>query len=318
MKKEEKASISIMKIICVSIILILISGIGVMAVNTGLNDVTITLQNGYEMQVLTSKTKVSDILEENNIIIEENQKTIPALDEEVVAGQNIKITDKTYNEVQIAKISEEGIGTSLEQLLQNYSPITEKIVKEQVVIPYETITKNTTQATDETSNKVLQQGKDGIKEVTYKVKYQNEVEIEKTVISETVIQEPVNKIVQVKKTQTSRASTPRTSTTTAQQGTTTTATINGETYKITAYCSCSKCCGKSTGRTASGTRATAGRTVAASSKFAFGTKLNIGGHIYTVEDRGGAISGNRIDIYVNSHAAALQWGVKYLPVSVAK
>lgn len=316
MKKEEKASISIMKIICVSIILILISGIGVMAVNTNLNDITITLQNGYEMQVLTSKTKVSDILEENNIIIEENQKTIPALDEEVVSGQNIKITDKSYNEVQIAKISEDGVETSLEQLLQNYSPITEKIVKEQVVIPYETITKNTTQTTEETTNKVLQQGKDGLKEVTYKVKYQNEVEIEKTVISETVIQEPVNKIVQVQKTQTSRAATPRTSTP-STTGTTTTAVVNGETYKITAYCSCSKCCGKSTGRTASGTKATAGRTVAASSKFAFGTKLNIGGHIYTVEDRGGAISGNRIDIYVNSHAAALQWGVKYLPVSVA-
>ena len=93
--------------------------------------------------------------------------------------------------------------------------------------------------------------------------------------------------------------------------------INGQTYKITAYCSCSKCCGKTTGRTASGTKATAGRTVAASSKFAFGTKLNIGGHIYTVEDRGGAINGNRIDIYVNSHSQALQWGVKYLPVSVA-
>ena len=48
MKKEEKASISIMKIICISIILILISGIGVMAVNTQLNDVKIILQNGYE------------------------------------------------------------------------------------------------------------------------------------------------------------------------------------------------------------------------------------------------------------------------------
>ena len=58
MRKEEKASISIMKIICVSIILILISGIGVMAVNTKLNDIKITLQNGYEMTVLTSKTKV--------------------------------------------------------------------------------------------------------------------------------------------------------------------------------------------------------------------------------------------------------------------
>ncbi len=315
MRKEEKASISIMKIICVSIILILISGIGVMAVNTKLNDIKITLQNGYEMTVLTSKTKVSDILEENNIILEENQKTIPDIDSEVTSGQNIQITDKSYNEVQIAKISENGVETSLNQLLENYAPITEKIVKEQVVIPFETVTKNTTENTEGTKNKVLQEGKDGLKEVTYKVKYQNDIEIEKTVISEVVLQEPVNKIVQVQKTQTSRSAQARTADATA--ATTTSTVINGQTYKITAYCSCSKCCGKTTGRTASGTKATAGRTVAASSKFAFGTKLNIGGHIYTVEDRGGAINGNRIDIYVNSHSQALQWGVKYLPVSVA-
>ena len=315
MRKEEKASISIMKIICVSIILILISGIGVMSVNTKLNDIKITLQNGYEMTVLTSKTKVSDILEENNIILEENQKTIPDIDSEVTSGQNIQITDKSYNEVQIAKISENGVETSLNQLLENYAPITEKIVKEQVVIPFETITKNTTENTEGTKNKVLQEGKDGLKEVTYKVKYQNDIEIEKTVISEVVLQEPVNKIVQVQKTQTSRSAQARTADATA--ATTTSTVINGQTYKITAYCSCSKCCGKTTGRTASGTKATAGRTVAASSKFAFGTKLNIGGHIYTVEDRGGAINGNRIDIYVNSHSQALQWGVKYLPVSVA-
>lgn len=311
MKREEKASISIIKIICVSIILILISGIGVMAVNTNLKDVKIILQNGYEMTALTSKATVSEILEENNIVLEENQKTIPDLSDEISEGQSIQITDKSYNEVQIAKISEEGVETSLDELLQNYAPITEKIVVEQVTIPYETITKNTVATDSSTTNTVLQEGKDGIKEVTYKVKYQNEIEIEKTVISEVVIQEPVNKIVQVKKkAQTSRASDmPRT---------TTTAVIDGETYKITAYCSCSKCCGKSTGRTASGTQATAGRTVAAPAKFAFGTKLNIGGNIYTVEDRGGAIQGNRIDIYVSSHSAALQWGVKYLPVSVVQ
>ena len=308
MKNEEKASISIMKIICISIILILISGIGVMAVNTQLSDVKIILQNGYEMTTLTSKTKVSDILEENNIILEENQKTIPDLDSEVTSGDTIKITDKSYNEVQIAQISEDGVETSLDQLLENYAPITEKIVVEQVTIPYETVTKNTTESTEGTTNKVLQEGKDGLKEVTYKVKYQNDIEIEKTVISEVVITEPVDKIVQVQKKQTSRASTlPRTSSA---------ATTGATTYKITAYCPCSKCCGKTTGRTASGTKATAGRTVAASSKFAFGTKLNIGGHIYTVEDRGGTINGNKIDIFVNSHAEALQWGVRYLPVSV--
>ena len=311
MKREEKASISIIKIICVSIILILTSGIGVMAINTNTKDVKIVLQNGYEMPVFTDKKVISEVLEENNIVLKEDQKTIPDLHEEVTDGQIIKITDKSYTEVQIAKISEEGVETSLEELLKNYAPITEKIVTEQVVIPFETITKNSTGTDTDTTNKVLQQGKDGLKEITYKIKYQNDVEIEKTVISENVIQEPVNKIVQVQKNiQTSRAeSLPRTSTT---------AVIDGETYKITAYCSCSKCCGKTTGRTASGTQATAGRTVAASSKFAFGTKLNIGGHIYTVEDRGGAIKGNRIDIYVDSHSAALQWGVRYLPVSIVE
>ena len=89
-------------------------------------------------------------------------------------------------------------------------------------------------------------------------------------------------------------------------------------YKITGYCSCSKCCGSATGRTASGTVATAGRTIAASSSLPFGTKVNINGHTYTVEDRGGAIKGNKIDIYFSSHAQALAWGVKYLPVEVVE
>ncbi|MCI8760894.1 MAG: hypothetical protein HFJ34_07295 [Clostridia bacterium] len=310
MKKEEKASLSIMKIICISIILVLLSGIGVMAVNTKLNDVKIILQNGYEMTLLTSKTKVADILEENNIILEDNQKTVPDLESEIVAGESIKITDKSYQEVQIAKISEEGVETSLNQLLENYAPITEKIVVEQVAIPYETVTKNATEALGSTNNKVLQQGQDGLKEITYKIKYQKEVEIEKTVLSEVVVKEPVNKIVQVQKIGTSRGSTlPRT----ANHTTTST---GGTTYKITAYCPCAKCCGKTNGRTAAGTKATAGRTVAASSQFAFGTQLNIGGHVYTVEDRGGAIKGNKIDIFVNSHAEALQWGVRYMTVNV--
>jgi len=308
MKNEERASISIMKIICISIILILISGIGVMAVNTKLNDTKIILQNGYEMTVLTSKTKVSEILGDNNIVLTENQKTIPELDEYITSGESIKIVEKSYNEIQIAKISEEGIEISLEQLLESYVPITEKIVVEQVAIPYETITKNTTNGASNTTNKVVQEGKNGLKEITYRVKYQNEEEIEKTMISEIIIKEPVNRIVQVNKVvETSRTSTlPRTANT----------SNSGATFKITAYCPCVKCCGKTNGITASGTRATAGRTVAASGAYAFGTKLNINGSTYIVEDRGGAIQGNKIDIFVNSHAEALQWGVRYLPVSV--
>ena len=309
MNKEETASISIMKIICVSIILILMSGIGVMAVNTNLKDVKIILQNGYEMTVLTSKTKVSEILEENSILLEEDEKVTPGLDEEITENKTIKITNKSEQEIQIAKVSEEGVQTTLEELLKSYEPITEKIVVEQVSIPYEKIKKNTTNSGANTKNKVLQQGKDGLKEVTYKIKYQNETEIEKTVISEKIIEEPVDKIVQVQKV----VETSRGTTTTRTSSSSSSGTI----YKITAYCPCSKCCGKyASGYTSSGTKATAGRTVAASSKFSFGTKLNINGHTYVVEDRGGAITGNKIDIFVNSHSEALAWGVRYLPVEV--
>ncbi len=82
-------------------------------------------------------------------------------------------------------------------------------------------------------------------------------------------------------------------------------------YKLTAYCGCSKCCGKSTGITASGAKAKANHTIAAPKNFAFGTKIEIDGNIYIVEDRGGAIKGNKIDVYFNSHLEALNFGVKY-------
>lgn len=80
-------------------------------------------------------------------------------------------------------------------------------------------------------------------------------------------------------------------------------------YIVTAYCHCVKCCGKSNGITASGVKAVEGVTIAADTKvLPFGTKVIIDGNTYTVQDRGGAIRGNRIDIYFNSHEKALQYG----------
>lgn len=292
-----------------------------MAVTTQIENVTIKLSNGYEMKVLTTKTKVSEILKENNIIVEENERVIPDLEEEITPTKKITITDKSKQEVEVAKISESGIEVTLDSLLKAYDTITEKIEIVEESIPYETVTKDVSSGASSTKNKVVQQGEDGIKQVTYKIKYQNEVEIEKTKISEVVTKEPVEKIVQVQSNViTSRAST--TSRTEASSNSSENINNSSSTvkiYKVTAYCSCAKCCGgHSNGYTASGTRATAGRTVAAPSSFAFGTKLVINGKEYVVEDRGGAINGNRIDMYVSSHAQALAWGVKYLPVQVKK
>lgn len=85
-------------------------------------------------------------------------------------------------------------------------------------------------------------------------------------------------------------------------------------YKITYYCACEKCCGKTNGITASGAKVQAGVTVAAPKEFKFGTQLMINDHIYTVQDRGGAIKNKRIDIYCSTHEEALKNGVDYYDV----
>lgn len=95
-----------------------------------------------------------------------------------------------------------------------------------------------------------------------------------------------------------------------------TALVSGDylgNFKLTAYCACSKCCGKwaSYGLTASGTKPVQGRTVAMSG-VPFGTKLLINGNVYTVEDRGTPYG--HVDIYFNSHNEALRFGVQYADV----
>ena len=307
MNKTDRGSISILKIIGISLIFVLIFGISVLATEIDMKSVEVTMANGYTMTIVTTKTNVAEILKDNNIFLEDDEKVSPKLESNLTEDNKIVITNKSEQEVQIAKLSESGIETSLDEILKSYSPIIEKIVVEQVAIPYETITKDVSQGATDKKNKIIQSGEDGIKEVTYKIKYQNDVEIEKIVLSEIIIKEPINKIVQVQK-----------NITTSRSGSTISTTGETKIFKITAYCPCSKCCGKQTGITASGTRATAGRTIAASSQYSFGTKLLINGNVYTVEDRGGAIKGNKIDIYMNTHSEALAWGVKYLPVQVVK
>ena len=199
MNKKDSGAISILKIIGVSLIFVLIFGISVIATEIDMRSVEITMSNGYTMTVVTTKTNVAEILRDNNIYLEEDEKVNPGLENEITESNEIIITNKSEQEVQIAKLSESGIETSLDEILKSYSPIIEKIIAEQETIPYETITKDTSEGTEDKKNKVIQAGEDGIKEIIYKVKYQNDVEIEKIKLSETIIKEPVNKIVQIQK-----------------------------------------------------------------------------------------------------------------------
>ena len=101
---------------------------------------------------------------------------------------------------------------------------------------------------------------------------------------------------------------------------TTTETYTEQEMLITAYCPCVKCCDKDDGITASGTRATQGRTVAVDPRYIpYGTEVIIDGVTYIAEDCGGAIKGDdRIDLYFNSHIDALNFGKQTKIVRIEK
>lgn len=95
----------------------------------------------------------------------------------------------------------------------------------------------------------------------------------------------------------------------------------------TAYCPCEKCCGKwALNRpdgivyTASGAIAQEGVTIAADWElYPPGTVLYIEGiGERTVQDRGGVINGQKIDIYFESHEDALQFGRQDVRIQIVK
>ena len=88
--------------------------------------------------------------------------------------------------------------------------------------------------------------------------------------------------------------------------------------KTTAYCNCRKCNGQwANGPTYTGVMPKAKHTIAVDPKvIPLGSKVIISGVEYKAEDTGGAIKGNRIDIFFKSHKKALAYGVKYKKVKV--
>lgn len=325
MMKNEKASLSIRRIAGIAIILIFLCGVGVMATNVKVNNVKIVLSNNYEMNVLTTKTKVADILEESHIALLSEENVVPNMDSQISENKMITIT-KTLGEGQdVIKLAEANNEVSMEQLLGDYAPVIEKVITETVEIPFETITKDSSNGADGTS-KILTRGKNGLKEITYRAKFKNDIEIERTILKETIISNPVNQVVQVnKQTVTSRSSVTRTAsipvtTTTnslAQKVAGKTPTV--KTFNTSAYCSCAKCCGKTNGITSSGVKASSWCTLAAGKAYPVGTIIYIpalsnkpNGGWFIVQDRGGAISNNKLDIYMGTHSQALQFGRRNL------
>lgn len=100
-------------------------------------------------------------------------------------------------------------------------------------------------------------------------------------------------------------------------------------FLVSAYCSCEICCneyaldrpldenGNEIVKGSIGQVLTPQYSIAVDPKvIPYGTEVMFGENTYLAQDCGGAIKGNRIDLYFNDHQAALEWGMQYYEVFV--
>lgn len=299
-------------ILAVSILIIIILVASVYASKNDLNYITIKFSDDTQISVVTAKVTVAEILEENNIVLLSDEQVRPSLDSVIDASKTIEITKVSEKPVVVA---EEETNVTTEQILGNYVTVRETVITEQVEIPFETVTKDVSEAGTETTDKVLQEGENGLKEIKYKVRYEDEVEVSRTVLEETVLKEPVDKIIQISTKIVSRSSSYRVSSAISLgatvEGLTPTATV----LNVSAYTSAPPWYST----TATGARAQSWYTVAAGPSVPFGTVIYIpyfasqpNGGWFVVEDRGGAITNAKLDVYMDTEAECRTFGRRNL------
>lgn len=77
--------------------------------------------------------------------------------------------------------------------------------------------------------------------------------------------------------------------------------------------------GTGDGITASGAHVQAGHTIACPKSYPFGTKVHFDGYgTYVCEDRGGAIKGNKFDMYMHTKSEAFAFGRRNLTATIVK
>lgn len=256
-------------------------------------DITLTVKD-KEMQVSTFKDNVKDLLEEQNVKYDGNDIVTLELSSKLKDGSKIEVID-----------------------------VKEETVKESKDIPYKV---NIVEDSEllKGKSKVSNEGQTGRNELVYKVIYHNGQEIEKKFIEELVVSKPVNKIVKkgTKVEEIQLASSRGESTRAIQISTNsrenteyyynTSSSQNGNKMRVvaTAY----------TGHSITSTGSTPrwGTIAVDPSVIPYGTKVYIPqlGKTFIAEDCGGAINGNKIDIYMNDEGSVYNWGRKTIEIYI--
>ncbi len=246
--------------------------------------------DGKEYDVKTYKDTVNEVLSDNAISVDENDKFVES-----------KLGDKIVPNMDISIIR-----------------VDEKTVTETSSIPFKTITKENDRLDIGTKNTV-REGKEGVREKFYKVVYEDGKQITKQLVKDVVSSNPLSKIVEVGTVlnyKTSRGDTLRFS--------------KAITMKATSYTASFADTGKHPGEpgfgvTATGTRVRKGIIAVDPSVIPLGTRVYVevpgagADYGYAVAaDTGGAIKGNKIDVYLDSNSRVDAWGVKKVKVYILK
>lgn len=303
------------------------------------NNVNVVI-DGESQLLKTSEITVGELLENENIELDSNDKINFALDKEIDDNMKIIINravpvkvvidnkeERSFKtgEVTVGRVLvelkkadavdyrlAEGLSSSSKvekDMLINVSTVNEVIMPEKVEVDFDVTYVENPKAAQGTT-KILTEGVKGEREIsTLKVYTAGELTSSK-VISDVLTKSPVTQVVevgtgQVIKTEHGDFLTDKTLT-----------------MRSTAYTSSKACTGKNPGDTgygitASGMRAQYGVVAVDKNVIPLGTKLYVEGYGYAVAgDTGGAIKGNKIDLYFNTYNECINYGVKNVTVYV--
>ncbi|EKZ3903177.1 resuscitation-promoting factor [Listeria monocytogenes] len=252
--------------------------------------IQLSLQNGAKKDtVWTTKTKVSDLLAEKNIKLDQDDRVSPAKDSNLKEKMTVEVT---Y--------------------------VNSKAEKKNEQVKFETVYKE-----DDSLNKgvekVVQEGKNGKKVVEYKVTFENGKEKKRDVIKENVTSNKTDKVV-VRGTKEKVVATPvsnvSTSSATSSSSSSASSTPSGgKTYKMesTAY--------SGGGTTAYGINLSANpglKVIAVDPRIIpLGSKVWVEGYGEAIAgDTGGAIKGNIVDVYFPNESQCYSWGRRMVTVKV--
>lgn len=250
------------------------------------NQVTVTLE-GETKEYYTTADTVADFLDEKGITLEEHDLINLDLDAQLESENYIEI-------IKVVKYIEE-------------------VDKE---IPYEKRTvEDSSMLVSET--KVVTEGITGIERESYEVVLYDGEEVSREFVSSYIAQEPVHEVTAIGTKE--EKVTPQGKNFSYSKVITCTAT---------AYDLSFQSCGKRPGHpaygiTASGTRAKVGTVAVDPRVIPLGTKMYIesvdGSYVYgycTAEDTGGAIKGNKVDLFYNTTAECYQFGRRAVRVYI--